>query len=69
MKNKLEKYNNLISQDYKTLNKILEENNISRSQIVSIRKYAKFLDSISVYHPKAKKKVSVFLAMMKLHRF
>ena len=55
--NKLEKYNNLISQNYKTLNEILEENNISRSQIASIRKYAKFLDSVSVYHPKAKKEV------------
>ncbi len=60
MENKLEKYNNLISQNYKTLNEILEENNISRTQIVSIRKYAKFLDSISVYHPKAKKEVSMY---------
>ena len=58
--NKLEKYNNLISQNYKTLNEILEENNISRSQIASIRKYAKFLDSVSVYHPKAKKEVNLY---------
>ncbi len=58
--NKLEKYNNLISQNYKTLNEILEENNISRSQIVSVRKYANFLDSVSVYHPKAKKEVNLY---------
>lgn len=58
--NKLEKYNNLISQNYKTLNEILEESNISRSQIASIRKYAKFLDSILVYHPKAKKEVNMY---------
>ena len=58
--NKLEKYNNLISQNYKTLNEILEENNISRSQIASIRKYAKFLDSVLVYHPKAKKEVNLY---------
>lgn len=58
--NKSEKYNSLVSQNYKTLNEVLEENNISRSQIVSIRKYAKFLDSVSVYHPKAKKEVNMY---------
>ena len=35
--NKLEKYNNLISQNYKTLNEILEENNIPvNEEIVKI---------------------------------
>lgn len=54
------KYNSLISQNYKTLNEIFEENNISRSQIASIRKYTKFLDSVSVYHPKAKKEINMY---------
>ena len=58
--NKLEKYNNLISQNYKTLNEILDDNYIPRSQIKSIRKYADFLESIKVYHPKAKKEVNMY---------
>ena len=58
--NKLEKYNNLISQNYKTLNEILDDNYIPRSQIKSIRKYADFLESIKVYHPKAKKEVNLY---------
>ena len=58
--NKLEKYNNLISQNYKTLNEILDDNYIPRSQIKSIRKYADFLESIKIYHPKAKKEVNMY---------
>ena len=58
--NKSEKYNNLVSQNYKTLNEILDNNYIPRSQIASIRKYTKFLNSISVYHPKAKKEVNMY---------
>jgi len=60
MENKLEKYNNLVSQNYKTLNEILDDNYIPRSQIKSIRKYADFLESIKVYHPKAKKEVNMY---------
>lgn len=58
--NKSEKYNNLVSQNYKTLNEILDNNYIPRSQIKSIRKYADFLESTKVYHPKAKKEVSMY---------
>ena len=58
--NKLEKYNNLVSQNYKTLNEILDDNCIPRSQIKSIRKYADFLESTKVYHPKAKKEVNMY---------
>ena len=57
---KSEKYNNLVSQNYKTLNEILDNNYIPRSQIKSIRKYADFLESTKVYHPKAKKEVSMY---------
>ena len=60
MEDKLEKYNKLISQGYKTLNEILEENNISRSQIKSIRKYTDFLDKESAYYPKARKEVNFY---------
>ena len=60
MDNKLEKYNNLISQNYKTLNEILEENGISQYQIKSIRKYTDFLDKESAYYPKARKEVNFY---------
>ena len=35
-------------------------NNIPRSQIKSIRKYATFLESVKVYHSKAKKEVNMY---------
>ena len=60
MEDKLEKYNKLVSQGYKTLNEILEENDISRSQIKSIRKYTDFLDKESAYYPKARKEVNFY---------
>ena len=58
--NKSEKYDNLISQNYETLNEILGDNNIPRSQIKSIRKYSAFLESRKAYHPKAKKEVAMY---------
>lgn len=57
---KSEKYNNLVSQNYKTLNEILDDNYIPRSQIKSIRKYADFLDKESAYYPKARKEVNFY---------
>ena len=53
-------YDDLCKFGYKTLNEILEENNIPRSQIKSIRKYTDFLDKESAYYPKARKEVNFY---------